>query len=407
MTNLQRVQLRQSELRQKINDLLGVEDRSDEQNNELADLTGKMTAVEVELRAALVADDTERTTKPTEDAEDRERRELRSKTGIADFVRAAAVGGEVTGAAREFAEACGVPVAGHLPLAMLPETRAVEDRAITAGPAVDGAVQPAVPFVFERTAAAAVGVTFTTVGMGQVQIPSVTTAPPAAAKAKDAAAPNTAAVIALASRAPKRITGQFEIRVEDLAVYPELESVLSESIRNSIGNTTDEQVFNGTGAGDDLSGLFKLATDVNADSDKLEYGTGVAKFAGLVDGQHAYGWSDIRAVIGSDTFALLSTLYRGANADTSLVDYLMMKLGALRVSNRMPAAASSAQKGIVTLMASGDPIRVYVWNALQMVRDPYGGAGAGKVTITATALVSDIFAPHGTSQVKEIHPKIE
>ena len=56
--------------------------------------------------------------------------------------------------------------------------------------------------------------------------------------------------------------------------------------------------------------------------------------------------------------------------------------------------------------ASPSPIRVYVWNALEIVRDPFSGAGAGKVTLTATALVSEVYAPHGNSQIKEIHPKL-
>ena len=43
---------------------------------------------------------------------------------------------------------------------------------------------------------------------------------------------------------------------------------------------------------------------------------------------------------------------------------------------------------------------------MQIVRDPYSGAGAGKVTITATALVSPLYIPHGTAQVKEVNPKV-
>ena len=89
-----------------------------------------------------------------------------------------------------------------------------------------------------------------------------------------------------------------------------------------------------------------------------------------------------------------------------LTDYLESKLGSFRVSSRMPAITSKGQKGIVTLGAGPSPIRVYVWNALEIVRDPYSGAGAGKVTLTATALVSEVYIPHTTSQVKEINPKL-
>ena len=82
-------------------------------------------------------------------------------------------------------------------------------------------------------------------GPGTVQIPRVTTAPPSDTLAKDAAAPVSAAVITLDSKNPKRVSGQFEVRAEDLAVYPELEQVLMESIRGSLSNELDNEVFNG------------------------------------------------------------------------------------------------------------------------------------------------------------------
>lgn len=408
MTKTQEIQIRQSEVRERINALLGTDDRSEAQEAELRELTTEAQGLEVEYRAAVAAEPPPDPGTATGDAETRERAEIRSRTGIADFLRAAATGGEVQGAAREFAQSCGCHVHGKLPLAIFPEARErqPEVRAITPGPAVDGMVQPHVPYVFERTSAAALGVVFKTVGSGQVQIPAVTTPPPADAKAKDGAAPNTAAAVSLVSRAPKRIAGQFEVRVEDLAVYPPLETVLQEAMRGAIGNETDEQTFNGDGQGENLTGLIQTAADSNVSGASETYQSGVSRFAALVDGRHAYGLMDVRAVIGPSTYAHYMQAYRGNNADVPLADYLMMKLGLLRVSDRMPAVANNGQKGIVTLMASGDPICVYVWDALEIIRDPYGGAGAGKVTITATALVSDIYVPHGTAQVKEIHPRV-
>ena len=41
----------------------------------------------------------------------------------------------------------------------------------------------------------------------------------------------------------------------------------------------------------------------------------------------------------------------------------------------MAAIANKGQKGIVTLNAGPSPIRIYVWSALEIVRDPYSGAG--------------------------------
>ena len=401
MTTLQRLQLRQSEIREKLNMLLGRDERSENETAELESLTGEGQALEVELRAALIAEpDQETTITDTADPETRERLELRGRTGLADFLSAAAGGREVVGAAREYADAVGCSPLGRLPLDIFGNGKP-ETRAITAAPAVDGPVEAVVPYVFQRSAAASLGIQMPTHGAGAVQVPRVTTAPPADTLAKDADAPSTAAVIALDSQTPKRIASQFEVRAEDLAVYPALEAVLGESIRGALSSELDEEVFNGSASG--LNGLFAQASNEGVASAVETYATGIGRFAALVDGLHAYGLGDVRCVVGPTTYAL----YMGLISDgMPLADYLATKLGSFRVSNRMPALAAKGQKGIVTLGAGPSPIRIYVWSALEIVRDPYSAAGAGKVTLTVTSLVSEVYVPHTTSQVKEIHPRL-
>ena len=401
MTTLQKLQLRQSEIREQINTLLGNDSRTEEQTGELEKLTGEGQKLEPEIRAAIVAaPDPDVVVTATGDAESRERIELRAKTGLADFFAAAAGGREVVGAAAEYASACGVASLNRLPLSIFRDGQP-ETRAISVGPAVDGSVEPAVPYVFQRSAAESLGIQMPTHGPGQAQIPRVTTAPPADTLAKDAAAPSAAAVIALDSMPPKRISGQFEVRAEDLAVYPELENVLGESIRGALSNELDNETFNGSAAG--LNGLFLQAADVAVAGTVETFATGIGRFAGLVDGQFAYSLSDLRCVVGPSTYAK----YMGLISDgVPLGDYLETKLGSFRVSNRMPAVAGKGQKGIVTLTGGPSPIRIYVWSALEIVRDIFSGARAGKVTLTATALVSEVYVPHTTSQVKEINPKL-
>ena len=415
MTVLQQLQVKQSEIREAINALLGLDARTEEQAAELLTFTAAAQELEPSIRAALIAaPDPQEVTTATGDSETRERIELRSKTGIADFLRAAAGGTSVSGAAAEYAESLGVPTTGHLPMELFGRTATtkphlhlptVETRAITPAPAVDGPLQPLVPFVFERSAAASLGIMMPTVPSGQVQIPRIETAPPADTLAKDAAAPATAAAVTLVNQSPKRIAGSFEVRVEDLAVMPSMESALSESMQGSLSNELDEQTFNG-GAGE-LDGLFTQATAVTAATAIETYSTGIKRFAELVDGRHAYTLKDLRVVVGSKTFALYAGLFANSNkGDLSLFDYLTQMLGSIRVSDRVPGVSSSAQKGVCILSASAEAPKIHVWDAMQIVRDPYSGAGAGKVTLTATALVSPLHIPHGKSQVKEVHPKL-
>ena len=407
MTILQKLQVRQSEIRQAINALLGNDARTDDQQGELEKLTGEGQKLEPEIRAAIVAAPDPEVTTINGDAEGRERLELRAKTGLADFLRAAADGRSVVGAAAEYAESLGVPTVGHLPMALFGRTTTPmpETRAITPGPAVDGPLQPTVPYVFERSAAASLGISMPSVPSGQVQVPKITTAPPSDTLAKDGSAPSTAAAVSLVNQAPVRIAGSFEVRVEDLAVMPSLETALGESLQGSMSNEFDEQVFNG--AAGELNGLFTQAADESAASAIETYTTGIGRFAALVDGKHAYTLADVRAVIGSKTFALYAGLFANSNkGDMSLFDYLTQALGSIRVSDRVPGVSSSAQRCICILSASAEMPKIHVWDAMQVIRDPYSGAGAGKVTITATALVSPLYIPHGTSQVKEVRPKL-
>ena len=395
--------IRVSEIIDRAAELDAIETRSAEQESELTALLAERPKKTLEYRTEAKAEEEAELHPRDFDVlpETRERLEIRSKTGLADYLAAAAGGREVVGAAREYADACGVAPFGKVPLLIFADGQP-EVRAISVGPATEGVVEPTVPYVFQRSAAEAIGIQMPTHGPGTVQIPRVTTPPPADTLAKDAAAPVTAAVIALDTKTPKRISGQFEVRVEDLAVYPPLEEVLGESIRGALSNELDNEVFNGAAAG--LNGLFVQAADVAIAGAVETFATGIGRFAALVDGSMAYSLADLRCVVGPSTYAK----YMGLISDgVPLGDYLESKLGSFRVSNRMPALASHGQKGIVTLNGGPSPIRIYVWSALEILRDPWGaGAGTGKVTLTATALVSEVYVPHGVSQVKEIHPKL-
>ena len=62
---------------------------------------------------------------------------------------------------------------------------------------------------------------------------------------------------------------------------------------------------------------------------------------------------------------------------------------------------------IALLTAGPTPPRMFVWDAHASRARPVQWRGiAGKVTLTATALVSELYIPHGVAQVKEVHPKL-
>ena len=356
--------------------------------------------------AMLAAEEAATTTiTPKNDGEAKEIRALRSKANVSAYMAAAIDRKDLDGAEAEYTAALGLP-AGQMPIDLL-DPPEVETRAITPGPANETvtSTRPTVPAVFARTDAAALGINMPMVSSGEAHYPALTTAPPAGMKAKDAAADSTAGAFTLTKRTPLRLTGQFQFRVEDIALFPSMEQDLRAGISAQMGHQLDSQIVAGDGSSPNLSSLFHQATDVTAATAVETFATGVSRFAALVDGTHANGWGDIRALIGTDTFSLYAGLFQ-ANGDQSLYDYLMGKLGALRVSTRVPDVASTAQKGIVVLGAQGQPITVPVWRGIEFISDPYTKAAEGQRLVTALSLVGSPFIPYTTSQVKEIHPKL-
>ena len=177
--------------------------------------------------------------------------------------------------------------------------------------------------------------------------------------AEGAAAPATAGAYTLASRSPKRLTGQIEFSIEDLAVFPQLETDLSAALQASMSNTLDEAAFNGTG-GTALSGLFHQATNVSATGVTDDFSKALAAARGACrrslcarHGRPSWrgGAEHLRALHGPvQGFGHVAVLRSCALSWARLV-----------VSDRMPAVSSGAQKGIVTRNAGAQPIRIYTW----------------------------------------------
>ena len=411
MTTKTKLELRASEIRSRLAEIAALEgdDFTDEVRSEATGLHTEMRATEERLQAAIVAEPegaAKAVTEPTEDCETRERRELRGKARVSDFVSSALTGRAVTGASGEYADAVGVP--GLMPLDLLdaPES---EHRAVTPGPADETVTttRPTVPHAFARTDAAALGISMPMVAPGEKHYPALTTAPPAGPKAEDAAASQTAAAFSLTKREPKRITGQFLIRLEDLALMPSMEADLRRGIASATADSLDSQIINGSGAGANLSGLFHQATDVAVAAAVEDFGTAIARFAGVVDGKHANGFGDVRALIGVDTFAKYAAIFANADkGDISAYDHLTAKLGTLRVSTRVPNKANDGQRCIAVLTAQRQAITVPIWKGVELIVDPYTQAAKGQRIVTAVTLVGSPFIPYGVAQVVEIHPKL-
>lgn len=406
MTKAQRLTVRLSEIRQRLNELLGIDSRNDEQQAEMEKLTGEVGKLEPELRAAIAAEpdpDTAVGDPPDDDPETRERLELRGKARLHRYVESAVTGKGVDGAEAEYAAAEGCP--GLVPITMLGPTveelqaehARRETRAVTPAPA-DGDLPhtyaPIVPAIFDRSIAPWLGVEMPTVGTGIQSFPVLSTSVTGGMKGEDAAAENTAGAFTVTDADPRRLTGAFTIRKEDIAKMAGLEAALQGNLGSVLSDALDGQLLNGNGTRPNLNGLFQQLTDATAPAANAEtFARYSAAFASHVDGLYATVPTEVRMLVGPHTMRHMAGTFATNEDATSAYAHLMAAFGGVRASRRIGDPASNVQQAVVRRgNPAGDRVAVApVWMGLELIRDVYGdNASKGQVTVTATALVGGV-----------------
>ncbi len=409
MTNTQRLTIRASEIRQRLNEIAGLEGDAltDEIRAESDKLTGEYTDTETQLRAAVAADGIETTvTVPTEDAEARERRELRGRVSLADYIGAAVAHGDagnVDGEAREYAAAEGCP--GMVPITMLGDTAearaarnaaAVEHRNVTPAPAdsdVPSMFAPTVPALFDRSVAGYLGIEMPTVGTGIASYPVLGTSLTGGMAAEDTAGVQTAGAFDVTDADPRRLSGSFLIRKEDIAKLPSLEPVLRENLSMVLSDEGDKQFVNGNNTAPNLDGILRQLSDPGAPAANAEtYARYQAALSSHIDGLFAVGPGEVRALVGVQTIRHMLGVYRANEDATTAHDMAMNRYGGVRATRRIAAPASNIQQAIIRRAnPAGDRVAVApIWMGMEIIRDIYTKAREGQVQVTGTVLVGGV-----------------
>lgn len=401
MTTSQKIQIRLSECRQKLNELLDVETRSDEQQAELERLTGEVQKLEPELRAAIAAEpDPQTTTSETVDPEVRERLELRGRARLGGFLRAALQGRLPAGAEAEYAASLGA-ADGEIPIDLFeadrPETRA--DAATPAPATGTGAtLAPISPFVFAQSIAPRLGITMPTVGSGSYSEATITTALTAAAKAKGEKQESTAATLTPLTANPRRISARLSIAAEDVAQIGQanFEAALRQNAQMALSDEYDEQCIAGDGQAPNVAGLIGQLTNPADPGAVADFDAYLKAFSDQIDGLWASMLSEVAIVANVDAYKLSATKFRdvGANnghrGDTSFADYARTHTGGWWTNKRMPATSGNIARGIVHRKGrSGLTTAVHpVWATLS-IDDIYSDSGSATRHFSLHLLVGD------------------
>ena len=400
--NSQRISLRMSEVRQRLNELSAVETPTDEQTAELQTLMDEHKSLEVRYRAAVTAEGEEETRRQNlegaADGEGTELRALRSRARLGSYIVAALRGARPAGAEAELSQALGEPEPADgsvaVPWTMFdggadagaaadePERRASSTTAALTG----GTVQrPVLQRLFGRDVLDALGVRLDAVPAGRSRWPLLTDGAGPLPTAEDASGPAAVAPsFSTTVLQPHRLTGRYVFTVEQAAEVMDLEQALRRDLVDAARAAMCNQVLSGDGTGAEVRGFYTAISAPPDPTDEADYGDYAAAPAMVVDGIHAGMESQVGAVLGVHTYQHAAGVFQAGSGESGL-EAMVRRGRAIMASNYVPAPASNIQKGNI-FHAGGDAMRgdsiAAVWPSLNIIRDIYTDAAEGRVRLT-------------------------
>ena len=399
MTPRQKLSIEQSEKRQRISELLALDERTDEHRAELGRLTKRMQEIEPELRAAIVAegDDEARAAGMfgTGDGEAGERGRLMREIRVADYLAPAAAGGGLQGRAAELNAAFEVPVAGPgggviIPWAMLAppvEPRQAEQRAFTTTGAYAGGVmqRPIMQRLFGPGIMDALGVRMDTVPVGRSEWPLITAGVAPTMKVEGAAA--DAAVTAtfnVETLKPKRLTGTYEFTHEMAAQVPDLEQNLRRDLAEAVQAKMNELILTGdeTTNSQEPDGFLTKLSAPTVGGTVSSYADYAGAHSVAVDGIHASMETEVSSVIGVASYQAAAKVFNQGSGESGS-EALKRRSRSCMASTYIPVPDDGSQDGAIFHAGGpnggamrGDSIAA-VWPTLEIIRDIYSQASQG------------------------------
>ena len=397
MTPLQKLQLRQSETRQKLATLLetDLEKRGETYADDLAKLTAALKGLEPEIQAAIMAQPDDNETRTEDDGaetpEDREYVDLLQRSSIIDYL-GEALGEPVEGASRELREELDVGV-GYLPLDVL-ETRADAATNVDASTAPADTQQGGIAGrVFAQTAGAYLGVQRPTVPTGTVSYVELTSGATADVRSDGVAKDAEVGTFTVQSVNPVRATARYLLGLESTARIRGLEEALRADLSATLGDKLDKIALNGQAAVTNVSpavtGILGSLTAPNpaptTEAGATDY---LAAYDARVDGQYSQDGANVRMLVNSETYRHAQQQAFSSTGSELLRDRLQP--AKFRVSANMPATASMVAAAISYTAGRRGYVQP-VWRNVQIIRDPYTRAAEGQVALTVVLLTGGVM----------------
>ena len=406
MTTKQKIELRLSKVRTRLNEIAGLDgdDFTDEVRAELDGLESEYADLERRHRAAILSEAAEERAAVglfpdgTTDQDGAEVRQLLGRVTLADYLGPAAAGAGIRGAAAELNAALEVPEAGPsggvaVPWRMLAP---VEQRAFTTTANNDGPEmqRPILQRLFGPGIMNTLGVRLDSVPVGRAEWPLITSGvSPAQAKEPDAAAAAVAVGFSYANLKPKRLTGVYEYTHEMAASVADLEQALRRDLADAVKANMEQQIVNGATPDNTnpqrVEGFITKLTGSDLSTGQATAADYGSLHAQAVDGIHASTEGEVMSVIGDETYQHAAGVYIAGSGESGS-ELLKRRSGGCMASTYIPAIASKKQAAILHAAGSngggimrGDSVAA-VWPTLEVIRDIYTKASQGVVLTWVT-----------------------
>ena len=373
----QRIALKMSETREQLNALLAMDELTDDQRADMATFSTRMQQLEIEARAAILAEDVPTITHTTvADGADRELRSLIDRSNVGVIFEAALEHRSTDGPEAEL-QAHFKLAANAIPLAML------ETRAVTPAPGDVGTQQSTIiPGVFPQSCAAFLAVDMPTVGVGEAVYPVLTQNATAHTPAENAAAAETTGSFSADVLSPSRIQASFFYSREDRARFSGMDEALRANLSDALSDKMDQQILAGTNGL--LAGTNLPNHNSSAEATYAHYRSELGY--GRVDGTFAGSVGDLKIVMGAATYGHAAAAFRSTNAgDRAALEDLMQVTSGVKVSAHVPGVASKKQLAVIRLGSRRDMVSP-VWEGVTLIPDEITKAGMGQIVVTAVML---------------------
>ena len=370
MTPTQKIQVRMSELRQKINDMPEIRVDDADKLAERQKLTAELKAQEVELRAAIEADDAADSTPET-----REWADVTGRFDLGEMFTNVMEHRTSAGAIGEVQKERGL-APNDIPTEML-----MEQRAVTPAPSGVGQAQTEITgFVFPQSVAAFLSIPSPIVPVGDATFPVLSGDPAAGVPAENASQSETTGAFSADVLTPGRIQASFFWSREDANRFMGMGDALREALQGGISDKLDKEIIQGT------NGLLTgTILPNNARAAASTYANYVADMLyARVDGRYAFDLSDIRVVMGPEAFGNAATKLP-ADGEQNALARIRSDSGGVRVSANVPAEASNKQNAIVRRGTRRDYVAP-VWGSVTLIPDEITKAANGQIVLTAVML---------------------